>query len=53
MNVVEIDKVVAVNFIQKYHYSKIMPRITKYYLGFYDEEQLKGVITLGWGTQPL
>lgn len=53
MNVVEIDKVVAVNFIQKYHYSKIMPRITKYYLGFYEEEQLKGVITLGWGTQPL
>ncbi len=49
----EINKMEAVEFIQKYHYSKIMPRLTKYYLGFYEENILCGVITLGWGTQPL
>ena len=43
----------AVNFIQKYHYSKILPRITKHYLGFFLEDKLCGVVTLGWGTQPL
>ena len=43
----------AVEFIQKYHYSKILPRITKYYLGFYLDDRLCGVVTLGWGTQPL
>jgi hypothetical protein len=49
----QIDKEKAVNFVKKYHYSKIMPRLTKYYLGFYKEDKLCGVMTLGWGTQPL
>lgn len=51
----EIDKATAIEFIQKYHYSKILPRITKYYLGCFKENdtRLYGVITLGWGTQPL
>lgn len=49
----EIDKNVAIEFVQKYHYSKIMPRLTKHYLGCFENEQLCGVITLGWGTQPL
>lgn len=48
-----VDKNEAVNFINKYHYSKILPRITKYYLGVYVEQTLSGVITLGYGTQPL
>ena len=30
-----------------------MPRINKYYLGFYEKKELLGVITLGYGTQPL
>jgi hypothetical protein len=30
-----------------------MPRLTKYYLGFYEDDELCGVVTLGWGTQPL
>jgi hypothetical protein len=29
-----------------------MPSITKHYLGFYVDDILKGVLTLGWGTQP-
>lgn len=48
-----IDKDVAIEFIQKFHYSKILPRLTRYYLGVYNEQGLVGVITLGWGTQPL
>lgn len=48
-----IDKEIAVDFVQKYHYSQIMPRLTKYYLGFYENNLLCGVVTLGWGTQPL
>ena len=49
----QIEKDFAVSFVQKYHYSKIMPRLTKYYLGFYEDDVLCGVVTLGWGTQPL
>ena len=49
----EIDKVLAIGFIQTRHYSKVMPRLTKHFLGVYDGTTLAGVITLGWGTQPL
>lgn len=49
----QIEKDLAVDFVQKYHYSQIMPRLTKYYLGFYENDILCGVVTLGWGTQPL
>ena len=52
MFIKEISKTTAVNFIHSYHYSKILPRLTKYYLGFFEEERLVGVVTLGWGTQP-
>tara|TARA_B110000495_G_scaffold44616_1_gene36710 strand:+ start:1727 stop:2713 length:987 start_codon:yes stop_codon:yes gene_type:complete len=48
----KIDKVVATDFVQKYHYSPVMPRLTKYILGFYIDGVLKGVLTLGWGTRP-
>ncbi len=30
----------------------MMPKLTKHYLGFYVEDELKGVLTLGRGTQP-
>ena len=30
----EIDKCSSIPFIQKYHYSPVMPSITKHYLGF-------------------
>ena len=49
----EIEKSVAIEFIQKRHYSKVMPRLTKHFLGFTVDEELVGVVTLGWGTQPL
>ena len=48
----EISKPVAAELIQSLHYSKIMPRLTKHFLGCYLENELVGVLTLGWGTQP-
>jgi len=57
----EITKSQAEKFVKDTHYSKVMPKITKHYLGcFVDDEnslfsnnKLVGVITLGWGTRPL
>jgi hypothetical protein len=48
----KVRKYDAVQFIQKHHYSPVMPALTKHYLGFYLDEELKGVITLGFGTRP-
>lgn len=53
MEIQHVNKEVAVQFIHSYHYSKILPRLTKYYLGFFEKDKLIGVVTLGWGTQPL
>src|SRR5689334_8726408 len=49
----EIDKLDAGEFIHRHHYSKVMPRLTKHFLGIHLNEVLVGVLTLGWGTQPL
>ena len=43
----EIDKKIAIDFIRQYHYSKILPRLTKYYIGVYLDNELSGVVTLG------
>jgi len=48
-----IEKDEAVLFVQKYHYSKILPRLTKHYLGVFSNDRMVGAMTLGWGTQPL
>lgn len=47
-----IDKDVAVAMIKKYHYSNTLPKINKYFVGFYLDGELVGVITLGYGTRP-
>ncbi|MGI6059388.1 MAG: hypothetical protein ACOYBI_08110 [Blautia sp.] len=49
----EIPKEEAVQFIRRYHYSKVIPRLCRYFLGLYDAGRLLGVVELGWGTQPL
>ncbi len=49
----EINKFSAVEFVQEHHYSKVMPKLTKHYLGIFNENVMVGVLTLGWGTQPL
>lgn len=51
--IMEIEKQFATDFVQTFHYSQIMPRLTKHYLGIYNGNVLCGVVTLGWGTQPL
>ena len=48
----EISKEAALEMIQKYHYSNTLPKINKYFLGFFLEKKLVGVVTLGWGTRP-
>ena len=48
----EISRSYATDFIQSLHYSKIMPKLTKHFLGCYLKNELVGVLTLGWGTQP-
>lgn len=53
INIEHVDKNLAVEYIRKYHYSKIMPRLTKHYLGIIINDSICGIITLGWGTQPL
>jgi hypothetical protein len=49
----EVDKFKAAELVQTYHYSKVMPRLTKHYLGIFLQDKMVGVLTLGWGTQPL
>ena len=48
----EISRYDSTELIQTYHYSKVMPRLTKHFLGCFLENELVGVLTLGWGTQP-
>lgn len=52
-NIKLINKKDALEMVQKYHYSNTLPKLNKYFLGFYIENKLVGVITLGWGTRPL
>lgn len=39
--------------VKTYHYSNILPRLNKHFIGFYLDNKLVGVVTLGWGTRPL
>lgn len=48
----EIDKEAALDMIVRYHYSNTLPKINKYYIGFFLNNILVGVVTLGWGTRP-
>ena len=48
----EINKDRAKAFIQSRHYSPIMPKLTKHYMGVFVDNELQGVITFGWGTRP-
>ena len=48
-----IHKNIASLFVAERHYSAVMPRLTKHFLGFFFEDELVGVLTLGWGTNPM
>ena len=47
-----ITKPEAVNLINTFHYSKVLPRINKYFIGGYHDKELVAVCTLGWGVRP-
>jgi hypothetical protein len=51
-NIKEITKEQALEMIQKYHYSNTLPKLNKYFVGFFLDGELVGVVTLGWGTRP-
>jgi hypothetical protein len=36
----------------KFHYSKVMPKLTKLTLGLFVGEEMVGACTLGWGVRP-
>ena len=48
-----LNKNEALEMVQKYHYSNSLPKLNKYFVGFYLKNSLVGLITLGWGTRPL
>lgn len=52
LEVREIDKKEFLGLVYNYHYSLVMPRLTKHYLGCFCGDRLVGGISLGWGTQP-
>jgi len=43
----------AMELVTKYHYSLVMPRINKYFIGAFENGKLVGVLTLGWGVNPV
>jgi len=49
----EVSKFEATELVQANHYSPVMPKLTKHWLGVFKGEELVGVVTLGWGTRPL
>ena len=53
MNIKEISEIEALELIFDNHYSKIMPRLSKHFIGGYLDDKLVAVMTLGWGVQPL
>ena len=53
MHIKPVDYRVATLFVQERHYSPVMPKLTKHYLGAYQGEELVGILTLGWGTNPM
>ena len=49
----EISRFAATELVQANHYSPVMPKLTKHWLGVFKGKDLVGVVTLGWGTKPL
>ena len=49
----EVTREQATELVQANHYSPVMPKLTKVWLGVFKQEEFVGVVTLGWGTRPL
>ena len=48
----EVEKATALSMVCDYHYSNSLPRLNKYFVGFFYHGDLVGVVTLGYGTRP-
>ena len=48
----EVPKKEVIELVQQNHYSPVMPKLTKHWLGVFKGEEMVGAITLGWGTKP-
>lgn len=53
LEVRQVGKEEALGMVMKYHYSNTLPKLNKYFLGFFLGGQMVGLMTLGWGTRPL
>lgn len=53
LQIKEVSKNKFLELVYDYHYSIVMPRHTKHYLGAFLNDRLVGGLSLGWGTQPL
>lgn len=53
MNIKKISKREAQRLIVDYHYSKVLPKLNKLFLGGFINDDLVAVMTLGWGVRPL
>ena len=49
----EVSKFDVTELVQANHYSPVMPRLTKHWLGVFKDNEMVGAVTLGWGTRPL
>jgi len=49
----EVSRFEATELVQANHYSPVMPKLTKHWLGVFKGDEIVGVVTLGWGTRPL
>ena len=43
----EINREDVLHMIQQYHYSNTLPKLNKYFIGFFLGNELVGVVTLG------
>lgn len=50
LSIKEITKEDAVRFIRTYHYSKLIPKLFRYFIGIFEHNYLLGVVDLGWGN---
>ena len=48
----EISLKEAADFVAKHHYSKVMPKLNKVIFGLFQNNELVGTITFGWGVRP-
>ncbi len=39
--------------VYRFHYSKVLPKLTKLFLGGFEDGELVAVMSLGWGVRPL